>query len=110
MKLPDLMKTFLIAAFLTSGICLFSQSAADYDARLNPIQSYQRNNPSYLYQKPASQSQTVEVARSDMGIQRPIEAKNRLWLPSRFLHQTLLFQQPRKCRFPFDRQPGKTAR
>jgi len=75
MKLPDLMKTFLIAAFLISGICLFSQSAADYDARLNPIQSYQRNNPSYLYQKPASQSETVEVARSDMGIQRPIEAK-----------------------------------
>jgi hypothetical protein len=54
---------------------LHAQTAADYDARLNPIQSYQRNNPAYLNQPSQSDSQTVEIARSDMGIQRPIEAK-----------------------------------
>jgi len=68
-------KFFTIALCFMLALSLFGQTAADYDARLSPIQTYQRNNPSYLNQAPRSQSQTVEIARSDMGIQRPIEAK-----------------------------------
>ena len=66
------LSTFLLFVF---GLSIHAQTAADYDARLNPIQSYQRNNPAYLNQPAQSESQTVEIARSDMGIQRPIEAK-----------------------------------
>jgi len=70
------MKNFLAASLsLILWLSLNAQSAADYDARLNPIQTYQRNNPAYLNQPAQSDSQTVEIARSDMGIQRPIEAK-----------------------------------
>lgn len=68
-------KFFSVALCFMLALPLYGQTAADYDARLSPIQTYQRNNPSYLNQAPRSQSQTVEIARSDMGIQRPIEAK-----------------------------------
>ena len=68
-------KFFTIALCFMLVLSLHGQTAADYDARLSPIQTYQRNNPTYLNQAPRSQSQTVEIARSDMGIQRPIEAK-----------------------------------
>ena len=68
-------KFFCTSLYFTLVFCLNAQTAADYDARLNPIQSYQRNNPAYLNQPAQSESQTVEIARSDMGIQRPIEAK-----------------------------------
>lgn len=70
------MKKFLfVTSAILTGIVLNAQSAADYDARLSPIQSYQRNSTPYLNRPAQSDSQTVEIARSDMGIQRPIQAK-----------------------------------
>jgi hypothetical protein len=71
----DMKKFLCITFYFFLGLLLNGQTAADYDARLNPIQTYQRNNPAYLNQPAQSESQTVEIARSDMGIQRPIEAK-----------------------------------
>lgn len=64
----------LLALVFTTTV--FAQTGANYDDRLSPIQSYQ-NRSSYLNQPPPSESQTAEIARSDMGIQRPIEAKKK---------------------------------
>ena len=56
------MKNFIAASLsLILWLPLNAQTAADYDARLNPIQTYQRNNPAYLNQPAQSESQTVEI-------------------------------------------------